>query len=58
MCGCDATSEFKIATKEAPEEIIYYAIEKSSFCIRLVCEFNTAFETVAFGTVAFAKKIA
>ena len=36
--GCDATSEFKIATLENPGTQVFYALEESSFCIRLFCK--------------------
>jgi len=53
MMGCDATSEFNIATKEAPNDIKYYAIEQSSFCIRLCCKASRPLTmTVHVGTSA------
>ena len=38
LLGCDANSEFKIATKEDPKTDLFYAIEETNFCIRLVCK--------------------
>eukprot|EP01032_Pedospumella_encystans_P008736 gene8736-10337_t len=36
-CGCDANTEFKIATLNDPDHDILYATENSSCCIRVIC---------------------
>jgi hypothetical protein len=36
--GCDANTEFKIATMTNQQHDIYYATEDTSFCIRLFCK--------------------
>jgi hypothetical protein len=37
MLGCEAKTEFKIATMEDKQTDIFYAIEESSCCIRFCC---------------------
>eukprot|EP00605_Chrysophyceae_sp_TOSAG23-4_P002111 GSChrysophyteH1.ASY1.ANO1.2337.1 assembled CDS len=37
LLGCEATSEFNIATPDDENLNILYALEDSSFCIRLLC---------------------
>ena len=36
--GCEATTEFDISTLEDRKTNIMYALEESSFCIRLCCK--------------------
>lgn len=38
LCGCDAPTEFKVATREHPHQDVFYVIEDSGFCCRLCCE--------------------
>jgi len=38
LMGCDAKSEFLISTKEDQKTVLFYALEESSFCIRLICK--------------------
>lgn len=38
LMGCEATTEFDIANMEDREKNIMYALEESSFCIRLCCK--------------------
>lgn len=40
LMGCEAKTEFKVATKANQQGDIMYALEESSFCIRLICKQN------------------
>lgn len=37
LCGCEAQTEFNIATMSDPKTNVFYALEESSCCIRLFC---------------------
>lgn len=50
LCGCEAETEFRIATKENPHQDIFYAIEHSSCCMRTFCPTIRPFDmTVSLG---------
>jgi hypothetical protein len=54
--GCDANTEFKIATMADQKKDIYYATEDTSFCIRLICKGSRPFTmTVSEGGSAGGK---
>jgi hypothetical protein len=44
MMGCEANTEFKIATMEQRDNDLYYALENTSCCIRFICKSNRPFE--------------
>lgn len=59
MFGCEAETEFKISTMEAKDQVLYYAIEKSSCCIRFCCPMLRPFDmTVSHGSSAGGELIA
>lgn len=45
--GCDANTEFKIATMQDQQQDIMYAIENTSCCVRLFCGSNRPFTITA-----------
>lgn len=55
-CGCDANTEFKIATLDDPDNDILYATENTSCCIRVICGPLRPFTiTVSEGAVSGGK---
>lgn len=49
-CGCEANTEFKIATKENKKANVFYALENTSCCLRFCCPSNRPFHiTVSEG---------
>ena len=44
LCGCEANTEFKIATMDKREDDIYYALENTSCCVRFCCRGNRPFQ--------------
>jgi hypothetical protein len=50
LLGCEANTEFKIATHEQPNNDFFYATENTSCCIRFFCGASRPFEiTMHYG---------
>jgi len=59
LCGCDSATEFKVATREHPNQDIFYVIEDSDFCCRLCCERIHPFKmTMSVGAEAGGEVVA